>query len=101
MNEPSRSYMRIILLITCMGSMMAPLDSTIVSVSLPVMTGDLGMSSESAIWIPTAYLVSLAVLLLTIGRLSDIKGRKNIFIIGFGIFVLGSLFCSLARTAPS
>ncbi len=55
------------------------------------------MSSESAIWIPTAYLVSLAVLLLTIGRLSDIKGRKNIFIIGFGIFVLGSLLCSLAQ----
>lgn len=97
MNEPSRSYMRIILLITCMGSLMAPLDSTIVSVTLPVMTGDLRMSSESAIWIPTAYLVSLAVLLLTIGRLSDIKGRKNIFIIGFGIFVLGSLLCSLAQ----
>jgi EmrB/QacA subfamily drug resistance transporter len=97
MNEQTRSYMRIILLITCMGSMMAPLDSTIVSVSLPVMTGDLMMSSESAIWIPTAYLVSLAVLLLTIGRLSDIRGRKNIFIAGFGVFVLGSLLCSLAQ----
>ncbi|HEY3420853.1 MAG TPA: MFS transporter [Methanomassiliicoccales archaeon] len=89
--------MRIILLITCMGSMMAPLDSTIVSVSLPVMSSDLRMSSETAIWIPTAYLVSLAVLLLTVGRLSDIKGRKNIFIIGFGIFVLGSLLCSVSQ----
>ena len=97
MKEMTRSYMRIILLITCLGSMMAPLDSTIVSVSLPVMTLDLHMSSESAIWIPTAYLVSLAVLLLTMGRLSDIKGRKNIFIVGFGVFVLGSLFCSLAQ----
>ena len=96
MNELTRSYMKIILLITCLGSMMAPLDSTIVSVSLPVMTGDLRMSSETAIWIPTAYLVSLAVLLLTIGRLSDIRGRKNIFILGFGVFVLGSLLCSLA-----
>jgi EmrB/QacA subfamily drug resistance transporter len=96
MNEQTRSYMRIILLITCMGSMMAPLDSTIVSVSLPVMTSDLNMSSQSAIWIPTAYLVSLAVLLLTMGRLSDIRGRKKIFIAGFGIFVLGSLLCSLA-----
>jgi EmrB/QacA subfamily drug resistance transporter len=80
-----------------MGSMMAPLDSTIVSVSLPVMSSDLRMSSETAIWIPTAYLVSLAVLLLTVGRLSDIKGRKNIFIIGFGIFVLGSLLCSVSQ----
>lgn len=85
------------MLITCMGSMMAPLDSTIVSVSLPVMSSDLRMSSETAIWIPTAYLVSLAVLLLTVGRLSDIKGRKNIFIIGFGIFVLGSLLCSVSQ----
>lgn len=89
--------MRIILLITCMGSMMAPLDSTIVSVSLPVMTSDLRMSSQSAIWIPTAYLVTLAVLLLTIGRLSDIRGRKTIFILGFGVFILGSLLCSLAQ----
>jgi EmrB/QacA subfamily drug resistance transporter len=97
MNELTRPYMRIILLITCMGSMMAPLDSTIVSVSLPVMSADLRMSSETAIWIPTAYLVSLAVLLLTIGRLSDIKGRKNIFIIGFGIFVLGSLLCGQSQ----
>ena len=97
MKTLTRSYMRMILLITCLGSMMAPLDSTIVSVSLPVMAHDLGMSTGTAVWIPTAYLVSLAVLLLTFGRLSDIKGRKNIFIVGFGIFVLGSLFCTLAQ----
>ena len=90
------SYRWAVLLIACMGSLMAPLDSTIVSVSLPVISDDLGMSYASVVWVPTAYLVTIAALLLTIGRLSDLKGRKAIYIWGFGIFTLGSVLCSLA-----
>jgi len=90
------SYRWAVLLIACMGSLMAPLDSTIVSVSLPVISEDLGMSYASVIWVPTAYLVTIAALLLTVGRLSDLKGRKGIYIWGFGIFTLGSVLCSLA-----
>lgn len=77
---------------------MGPLDSTIVSVSLPIISEDLGMDYATSIWIPTAYLVVLAALLLTVGRLSDIRGRKPIFIAGFAIFVLGSLLCSISQT---
>ncbi len=86
----------IVLLITGIGAMMGPLDSTIVSVSLPTMAQELSMDYATSVWIPTAYLVTLAVLLLTMGRLSDLYGRRPIFIIGFGIFVLGSLLCSIA-----
>jgi EmrB/QacA subfamily drug resistance transporter len=76
---------------------MAPLDSTIVSVSLPVMATDLSMDYASIIWVPTAYLVTLAVLILSIGRLSDMRGRKPIFISGFAVFVIGSFLCSVAQ----
>src|SRR5512137_113774 len=89
-------YRWAVLLIACMGSLMAPLDSTIVSVSLPVISEDLGMDYASVVWVPTAYLVTIAALLLTIGRLSDLKGRKNIYFWGFGIFTLGSVLCSMA-----
>jgi EmrB/QacA subfamily drug resistance transporter len=98
MSSPEVSYRRWVLFITCMGSMMAPLDSTIVSVSLPEIAQDLGMDYAEIIWVPTAYLVTLAVMILVMGRVSDLYGRKRIFIAGFGIFTLGSLLCSAAST---
>jgi EmrB/QacA subfamily drug resistance transporter len=75
---------------------MGTLDSTIVSVSLPIITRDLDMDGNAAIWVPAAYLVTMAVLLLTVGRYSDMHGRKRVFVAGFTIFTLGSLLCSLS-----
>jgi len=90
-------YRWTVLLIACFGSLMGPLDSTIVSVSLPTISQDLGMGYAASVWVPTAYLAVTAALLLTVGRLSDIRGRRPIFIAGFGIFVLGSFLCSISH----
>ena len=87
----------IVLAITCIGALMGPLDSTIVSVSLPTISSSLQMDYATSVWVPTAYLAALASLLLTVGRLSDIRGRKPIFIIGFVVFVAGSFLCSVAQ----
>lgn len=87
----------IVLAITCVGALMGPLDSTIVSVSLPAISQSLQMDYATSVWIPTAYLVALASLLLTVGRWSDLRGRKPIFILGFGIFAVGSFLCSIAQ----
>lgn len=88
----------IILAITCTGAMMGPLDTTIVSVSLPTIAQSLDMDYATSAWIPTSYLLSLAVLLLTMGRISDLYGRKAIFILGFAVFVLGSFLCSVSTS---
>jgi EmrB/QacA subfamily drug resistance transporter len=93
-----RSYKWTVLLITSVGSMMGPLDGSIVNVSLPVIADRLQMDYVSVLWVPAAYLLTLAVLLLVIGRLSDMHGRKRIFIAGFAVFVLGSFLCSIARS---
>lgn len=77
---------------------MGPLDSTIVSVSLPVISESLAMDYASIIWVPTAYLVTLTVLLLTVGRLSDLRGRKPILVSGFTIFTIGSFLCSFSQS---
>ncbi len=98
MSSAEVNYRRWVLLITCIGSMMAPLDSTIVSVSLPEISQDLGMSYAEIIWVPTAYLVTLAVMILVMGRVSDLYGRKRIFMAGFGIFTIGSLLCSISTS---
>ena len=98
--ESDKSYRRTVLLITSIGAMMAPLDSTIVSVSLPAISHSLAMDYASIIWVPTAYLVALAALILAMGRFSDMHGRRPIFISGFAIFVLGSFLCSIATSGP-
>jgi EmrB/QacA subfamily drug resistance transporter len=100
MISDDRSYKWTVLLITSIGSMMGPLDGSIVNVSLPVIADRLKMDYVSVIWVPAAYLLTLAVLLLIIGRLSDMHGRKRIFIMGFAIFVFGSFLCSIAKSGP-
>lgn len=87
-----------VLFITSVGAMMGPLDSTIVSVTLPTISSDLGMDYAASVWIPTAYLLAVASLLLTMGRLSDLRGRKLIFELGFAVFIIGSLLCSVSAT---
>ena len=96
--EQTGSYKWVVLLITSIGAFMTPFDSTIVSVSLPSIAEGLRMSYESVIWVPTVYLVALTVLLLSMGRLSDNRGRKPIFVLGFAIFVTASLLCGNASS---
>lgn len=95
--QDGETYKWIVLLIACIGSVMGPLDSTIVSVTLPTISHDLGMDYSASVWVPTSYLVVTAALLLTMGRLSDMRGRKQIYLAGFVVFAIGSLLCSLAQ----
>ncbi|MCK5838069.1 MAG: MFS transporter, partial [Desulfobacula sp.] len=55
---------------------MSTLDSSIVNVALPYMMQDLQTDMQSIQWVVLIYLVTVSSLLLTFGRLSDIKGRK-------------------------
>jgi len=98
--ERTGLYKWIVLLITSIGAFMTPLDSTIVSVSLPSIAEGLKMDYQTVIWVPMAYLVALTVFLLSLGRLSDSRGRKPIFISGFAIFVVASFLCGNASSGP-
>lgn len=81
---------------TCFGLFMALLDVTIVNVALPTIGSDLRTSLGDLQWVVNAYVLTLAVFLVTAGRLGDIFGRKRLFILGLGIFTFGSLLCGLA-----
>lgn len=96
MEETRTNYKWMVLLISCIGSMMAPLDSSIVGVSLPEMAQSLHMEYAEVVWVPTAYLVTISALLLSFGRLSDLHGRKRLYILGFAIFTVSSIACSLS-----
>jgi EmrB/QacA subfamily drug resistance transporter len=92
-------YRREILLVTSLGAFMTPLDASIVSVALPSIANTFRMSYAEVIWVPVAYLLCLATLLLTFGRLSDVRGRKPFFTGGFALFTASSALCGLSQSA--
>ena len=72
---------------------MVVLDSTVVNTALPVIMGTLGASMNTAQWILSGYMLSMATILSTTGWLSNRFGYKNIYILSLIIFSFGSFMC--------
>ena len=88
--------------IVAVGVFMATLDTSIVNVSLPAIAHYFEVPLGAAVeWIVIAYLVSVAALLLSVGRLADLVGRKTIWLTGLGLFTLASLACGAAPNLPA
>lgn len=84
-----------ILFTVAFGTFMATLDSSIVNIALPTIRRSLN-TGDNVEWIVLSYLIVTTSTLLIMGRLSDMHGRKKIYILGFSVFVLGSLLCALS-----
>lgn len=79
------------------GVFMATLDSSIVNVSLPVIAHHFGAALSGAVaWVVIAYLVVVAALLLTSGRVADLVGKRPVWTLGLCVFTLGSGLCGAA-----
>ena len=79
------------------GAFMTTLDSSIVNISLPSIARAFGVPLSGAVeWVIIGYLVVIAAVLLTAGRLADMIGRKPMFVLGIAIFTLGSAMCGAA-----
>jgi EmrB/QacA subfamily drug resistance transporter len=88
-------YKWVALTVTIIGIFMVGLDSRIVIVGLPQVAKQLHADPEQAIWITQSYVLTNTLMLLLIGRLSDIFGRIRIYSYGFAIFTIGSALTSL------
>jgi len=81
------------------GSFMAALDGSVVNTILPILRTAFNSNVAAIEWVVTVYLLVLSGLLLTFGRLGDLRGHKSIYIWGFSIFVFSSALCGLAWSA--
>ncbi|GGO79904.1 MFS transporter [Wenjunlia tyrosinilytica] len=84
------------MLAALLGLFIALLDVTVVTVALPTMGTDLDASFSDLEWVANAYMLALAVFIVTAGRLGDIFGKRRIYTIGVTIFLVGSLACGAA-----
>ncbi len=80
----------------CFGLFLLMLDSTVVSLALPQIRGDVGATPEQLQWMMNSYLLTVAVLAVTAGRLGDMFGRRRIFLIGMLCFGIGSVVSGAA-----
>lgn len=74
------------------------LDTTIVNVALPHMSGELGTTSDQISWVLTSYLVASAICMPLTGYMSDVFGRKRFLLICISGFVIASALCGLSQS---
>ncbi len=88
----------LVIIFALMGALLlAALDQTIVATALPRIASELnGLDKLS--WVVTAYLLSSAIVTPLYGKISDMFGRKNLFIVAILIFLLGSTLCGLSQS---
>ncbi len=77
--------------------LLAALDQTIVATALPVIVSDLNGLNEYS-WVATSYLLTSAISTPLYGKISDMFGRKKIFLISISIFLIGSILCGMSQT---
>jgi len=80
----------------CLGAFMGQLDASIVTLTYPQLQAEFSTGLGSVQWVSLSYLVVLAVLLVPVGRWADTRGRKLLYLYGFGLFSLASAACALA-----
>ena len=88
----------IALVALCAGFLMIILDQTVVNVALPSIQSDLQFSQSGLAWVVNAYLIAFGGLLLLVGRLGDLIGRRRIFLAGLALFTTASILCGLAQS---
>ncbi|MFF8729466.1 MFS transporter [Streptomyces sp. NPDC015171] len=103
MTEPpaaagSRPHRALLLTVTCLGQFMVLLDNTIVGAALPDMQHRLHTELTGLQWIVDAYVLLVAMLLLSGGIFADRFGRKRVYLTGVVVFTAASVLCALAPT---
>jgi EmrB/QacA subfamily drug resistance transporter len=85
-----------LLLTVCLAQFMVVLDISIVNVALPDIHSSLGFSDTSLQWVVNAYTLTFAGFLMLAGRATDLLPRRQVFLVGVGLFAVASLGCALA-----
>lgn len=87
-----------VLIIAGMSSFITPFTASSVNIALPSIDKEISLNAVSLSWVATAYLLAAATFLVPFGRISDIYGRKKIFLSGITIDAVASVLCAISHS---
>ena len=90
---------RLVLIATSLGVLFAQIDTSVVNLAVKSIAADLHAGVSEMQWVVDSYNLIYASLLLTGGTLGDLYGRRQVFVSGILLFILGTLVCALASNA--
>ena len=96
--ETSSSRKWLILLAIGMGVFLATVDGSIVNIGINTLVKELNQPLAVVEWVVLAYMLTISTLMLSIGRLGDMVGKKRLYLAGLVIFTIGSTLCGLSPT---
>lgn len=80
------------------GGFISSVDSSIVNLILPTLVKDLNTDFSLIQWVVISYLLAITTLILIMGRIGDMAGKKKVYLSGFFLFTAGSVLCGLATS---
>lgn len=83
--------------VLCLGFFMIMVDTTIVNLAIPVILKDLRAGLDQVLWVTNAYVLVYAALLVAAGRLGDLFGHKQVYVVGLVIFAGASAWCGMVH----
>lgn len=95
-----KSYHWFVVGTVCVGAFMAAIDASIVNIALPNLQRQFHATLSTVTWISLVYLLTLAALIIPLGRLADMLGRRWMYAIGFTVFIVGSFLCGVSPSLP-
>ncbi|QQE77791.1 MFS transporter [Alicyclobacillus sp. SO9] len=84
----------------CIGAFMAALDASIVNIALPTLQRQFHVSMSLVSWVSLAYLLTLAAVIVPLGRMADMFGRSWMYSTGFIVFAVSSALCGFSGNLP-
>lgn len=82
------------------GTLMGAIDSSIVNVAVPHLTGSLGVTIEQITWVTTGFIIATVMVMPLTGFLARLFGQKRVYMVCLALFIIGSALCGMVRTLP-
>jgi len=93
-HKPVNKWM--VLIAVAMGVFLVTIDGSIVNIGLNTLVNELHQPLNVVEWVVLAYMLTISTLMLSVGRLSDMIGKKKLYLAGIVIFTIGSVLCGIA-----
>ena len=97
-HQPLSPSVRWALASLSLSVLLSSLGTSIANVSLPTLAHDFSATLQQVQWVVLAYLLAITTLIVSVGRLGDLTGRRRLLLAGIGLFTLASTLCGIAST---